>query len=64
MWRAFWTRALLCVMMALEWEQFDDILQREQLDSILESRPFILSFLDQLYTVKYNTLPFPVEIVE
>ncbi|CAO3655378.1 unnamed protein product [Mucor fragilis] len=50
MWRAFWTRALLCVMMALEWEQFDDILQREQLDSILESRPFILSFLDQLYT--------------
>lgn len=62
MWRAFCT--LVCVMMALEWEQFDDILQREQLDSILKSRPFILSFLDQLYTVKYNTLPFPVEIVE
>ncbi|KAF1802123.1 hypothetical protein FB192DRAFT_1376360 [Mucor lusitanicus] len=36
--------------MALEWEQFDSILQHEQLDSILNNQPFIVSFLDQLYT--------------
>lgn len=42
----------VCVIMALEWEQFDSILQHEQLDSILNNQPFIVSFLDQLYTVK------------
>ncbi|KAL7309787.1 hypothetical protein PS15m_010627 [Mucor circinelloides] len=36
--------------MALEWEQFDSVLQSKQLDSILTNQPSILSFLNQLHT--------------